>query len=309
MDITLTVVPRPDAGFATLLGDVAAAAESGFARVWLPQLPPIVGANGWDALTALAVAGARTPGIGLGSSVAVAYGQHPLVLARQALTVAAATEGRFVLGLGVSHRFVVADVLGYSYDAPAAYLREYLEVLGPALAGQSVDHHGPRITAVGKLESSVAAPQIVIAALGPRMLELAGALTAGTLTTWTGPKALENHVIPRITRAAEDARRPAPQVIVGLPVSVTDDVEGTRAEINAAFAVANEVPAYRGMLEREGVGSVADLCLGGDEDEVVRGLRRFADLGVTEFSAVPTGDDAARARTETVLREVALAAV
>ena len=309
MDITLSFVPGRGAGFDSLLGDIATAAEAGFGRVWVPQLPPVAATDGWDVLTALAVAGTRTPGIELGSAVAVAYGQHPLVLARQALTAAAATGGRFILGLGVSHRFIVADTLGYSFDAPAAYLREYLQVLGPALAGRAVDHHGPRITAVGQLSFAGAAPRVVVAALGPRMLDVAGALADGTLTTWAGPKAVAEHIVPRIIRAAAHAGRPAPQVIVGLPVSITDDVEATRAQINTTFGIANQVPAYRAVMEREGVDSVAEVCLIGDEAEVVRGLRRFADVGATEFSAFPTGDDAARARTIEVLREVALATV
>ena len=142
----------------------------------------------------------------------VAYGQHPFALARQALTSSAATDGRLILGIGVSHKWVVSDIFGYDYSAPAAYLREYLEVLGPALVGDPVDHHGPRITAVGQLALPKAPPPpIIAAALGPRMLDLAGELTDGTVTAWTGPKAVERQIVPRITKAAEKAGRSAPQ--------------------------------------------------------------------------------------------------
>ncbi|MDA2890188.1 TIGR03564 family F420-dependent LLM class oxidoreductase [Mycolicibacterium sp. BiH015] len=309
MNITLTVVPPPDAGLDAVFDGIADAAAAGFTRAWVPQLPPVTEMTGWDALTALAVAGSRTPDIELGSSIAVVYGQHPFVLARQALTAAAATGGRFILGIGVSHKFVVTDALGYSYDAPVAYLREYLEVLGPALAGLPVEHHGPQITAVGQLKFPVEAPRIVLAALGPRMLGLAGRFADGVLTAWTGPKVVEREIIPQLTDAAAEAGRPVPQVIVGLPVSITDDVEATRAEVNSTFSVAREVPRYRAMVEKEGVNSIADLCLVGDESEVMRGLKRFADLGVDEFSALPVGDNAARARTVASLREIALATV
>jgi F420-dependent oxidoreductase-like protein len=304
----ITVAAPPDAndpdGLEGVIAEIRSAADAGFSRVWLPQLPPAEGSAGWDALTTLALAGARVPGVELGTGVAVAYGQHPFVLARQALTVSAATDGRLILGLGVSHRLIVSDMLGYSYDAPAAYLREYLEVLNSALAGQPVDHHGPRITAVGQLDLPKAAPPSVIAAaLGPRMLRVAGELTDGTVTAWTGPKVVEQQIIPGITAAAESAGRPAPQVIVGLPVSVTNDVEAARAEIASAHSP-GDLPAYRAVLDLEGVDSVTDFCVFGDDEEVAAGLRRFADIGATEFTAFPTGDLATRSRTIEVLASI-----
>jgi alkanesulfonate monooxygenase SsuD/methylene tetrahydromethanopterin reductase-like flavin-dependent oxidoreductase (luciferase family) len=180
-------------------------------------------------------------------------------------------------------------------------LREYLEVLNPALAGQPVDHHGPRITAVGQLDLPKApTPSVVAAALGPRMLRLAGELTDGTVTAWTGAKAVEQQIIPGITAAAAAVGRPAPQIIVGLPVSVTNDVDAAREAIAAAFSP-GDLPAYRAVLDLEGVDSVGDICVFGDEDHVVAQLRRFADIGATEFTAFPVGDAATRARTIDVL--------
>jgi F420-dependent oxidoreductase-like protein len=308
--ITLTVLPNPadPSGLNGVLADIEAASAAGFPRIWFPQLPPSAGSAGWDALTTLAVAGARTTGIELGTGVVVAHTQHPFVLARQALTASAAAGGRVLLGIGVSHRFVVSDMFGYSYEAPAAFLREYLEVLGPALAGAPVDHHGPRITAVGQLDvPEVAPPPLIAAALGPRMLDIAGRLTDGTVTAWTGLKAVERQIVPGITKAAEAVGRPAPQVIVGLPVSVTNDVAGARAEINGAFSP-GDLPAYKAVLDLEGVDSVADICVFGDEQQVATQLRRFADVGATEFTAFPVGDAATVARTIEVLAGIEAAA-
>jgi alkanesulfonate monooxygenase SsuD/methylene tetrahydromethanopterin reductase-like flavin-dependent oxidoreductase (luciferase family) len=185
MRITASALPDPAdaAGLDGLINSIQFASDVGLPAVWMPQLPPIAGVAGWDALTSLAVAGALVPSIDLGTAVTVAYGQHPLMLARQALTASAATGGRLTLGLGVSHRFLIADMLGYSYEAPADFLREYLTVLQPALAGRPVEHHGRRITAVGQLDLPKApTPAVVTAALGPRMLRLAGELTDGTIT-------------------------------------------------------------------------------------------------------------------------------
>src|SRR5689334_4265870 len=108
--VTLTVMPDSSdpSGLDTVLAAIKSAVDVGFSRVWLPQLPPMAGQSGWDALTALALAGARTPHVELGTGVAVAYGQHPFALARQALTASAATDGRLVLGIGVSHKWVVS---------------------------------------------------------------------------------------------------------------------------------------------------------------------------------------------------------
>jgi F420-dependent oxidoreductase-like protein len=301
----VTVLPDPNdpAGLDAVVSTIKSAADAGFARIWFPQLPPSADSAAWDALTALAIVGARVPGIELGTGIVVAHTQHPLALARHALTASAATDGRLILGIGVSHRVVVTDMFGYDYSAPAAYLREYLEVLGPALAGEPVDHHGARITAVGQLNLPKApTPPIITAALGPRMLDLAGELTDGTVTAWTGPKAIEQQIIPRITKAATSAGRNAPQVIVGLPVSVTSDVDGARRQLDSAFSP-GDLPAYRAMLDIEGVDSVADICLFGDEEQVLAQLRRFAEIGATEFTAFPFGDAATQARTIEVLAE------
>lgn len=300
MKITLGVFPGPG-GLADILDAVRAAADAGFSRMWFPQVPPEPELPGWDAMTTIAIARVHTPGIDYGTAVAVAHTQHPFVLARQALTASAGGGAPVTVGLGVSHRAVVTDTFGLSYDAPVAYLREYLEVLLPALAGKPVDHHGPRITAVGQLNTpDVEAPPVIVSALGPRMLQLAGQLTEGTVTAWTGLKVVAEHIVPRITAAAESAGRPAPQIVVGMPVSVTDDPDGVRAQITANMNP-GELPAYRTVLDMEGVDNVADVCVIGDEAEVAAQLSRFAAAGATEFSAFPIGDPATVARTLEVL--------
>ncbi len=303
MKITLTVLPDPTdpSGLKGTISTIRSAADAGFSRVWFPQMPPLAMVASWDAPTTLALAGSQVAGIELGTGVVVAHTQHPLALARQALTASAATDGRLILGIGVSHRFVVSEMFGYDYSAPAAYLREYLEVLVPALAGEPVEHRGPRITAVGQLNLPAAPPvPVIAAALGPRMLDLAGALTDGTVTAWTGPKAVERQIVPRITKAAEAAGRKSPEVIVGLPVSVTTDVEGARRQLAATFNP-DDLPAYQAMRDLEGVDSIADICPIGDEDTVVAQLRRFAEIGATEFTAFPLGDAATQARTVKLL--------
>jgi F420-dependent oxidoreductase-like protein len=304
VQITVMAMPEPNVGLNGLTSGIAAAADAGFSRVWIPQLPPLPGVAPWDALTALAVAGQHTPDVELATGVVVAHTQHPLALARQALTASAAIGGRLVLGIGVSHRPMI-EALGYSYDRPAAFLREYLDILMPALAGEPVDHHGERLTAVGQiLAHGASAPPVFTAALGPLMLDIAGELTGGTITSWAGPRALEHHVIPRITKAAAAAGRPAPQIIAGLPVAVTAEPQAARAEIAAAYAMAEKTPAYQAILAKDGASGVADVSIVGDEADTTEQLHRFADIGVTEFVASPFGATETRSRTVDLLRSL-----
>lgn len=312
MHISVMSVPDPgpapdgrdslDAAVAPLV----AADRSGFHRAWMPQLPPMAGMAPWDVLTALTVAAGRTNRIGLGTGVVVAYTQHPLALARQALTTNAAAGGRLTLGIGVSHPFMV-EALGYSYERPAAYLREYLEVLIPALAGEPVEHRGPRITTTGQVPlPGTPTPPVVTAALAPHMLDVAGELTDGTITSWAGPIALEQFIIPRLNRAAVRAGRPAPQVIAGLPVMLTGDPGPARDALAAAFEIAGQAPAYRAVLDREGADGIGDVCIVGDEAEIEKQLRRLAGIGVTEFVASPKGDAATVAKTTEFLASLRL---
>jgi F420-dependent oxidoreductase-like protein len=302
----ISAMPMPDAGqpLPDLIDALAEVAAGGFPSLWLPQLPAMPGSSGWDPLIALALVGQRAPDVRLGTAVSVIYGQHPFTLARQALSVSAVTGGRLTLGLGVSHPAIV-EAIGYRYDRPGAFTAEYLDVLLPALAGDAVDIHGEFVTADGLIEAPAApAPSVLLAALGPRMLRIAGSRTDGTITSWVGPRTLADHVVPRITEAAASAGRPAPRIVAGLPVAVTDDADAVRASIDDQFAAAGQMPAYRAVLDREGVAGPGDVSVVGDEAFVTAQLRRLADAGVTEFVGSPLGDDATRIRTGKLLAAV-----
>ena len=187
---------------------------------------------GPDALTLLAVAGSQVPGIGLGTGVVPVYPRHPMMLAQQALTVQMATDNRLLLGIGLSHQVVVENMWGMSFERPAAYMREYLTALMPLLRGETVHCEGERVTtnAFAPLDiSNVEAPPVLVAALGDTMLKLTGRLADGTITWMTGTATIGDHIAPTITAAAEAAGRPAPRVVVSLPISVTSDVDAARS--------------------------------------------------------------------------------
>ena len=274
---------------------IAAATEAeaaGFDSFWIAQI------FGLDALTALAVVGRTVDRIELGTAVVPTYPRHPMMLAGQALTTQSAVGDRLALGIGLSHQIVVEDLWGYSYKKPLRHMREYLEALLPLLRGESVAVTGEDITCIGSIDiPGPSAPGVIVAALGAKMLELAGSTGCGTITWCTGERTLLDHVVPSITRAAEAAGQPAPRVVAGLPICVTDDPDAARALIADQLAMYGGLPSYRAMLDREGVDGPADVAIVGDESEVAAQLARLADGGVTEFSAVisaPTPQDRQR---------------
>ena len=289
-----------------IVAEVAEAAAAGLVNAWWPQLPPLDGVTPWDALTSIAATGAIVPTIGLGTSVVVSYAQHPLTLARQALTTQATVGGRLRLGLGTSHAPLVEQAYGLSFDRPARHLAEFLDVLLPALRGEAVDVHGDTVTAVGRIAIPAAAPPtVLLAALGPALLRLAGERTGGTIATWSGPRAIEEWVVPELQEAAAAAGRPAPQVVVNLPVSVTDDADAARRFVAERFGMAEQLPSYRRMLDREGVDGPADLAVVGNEAAVAAAIVRLADVGATEFLASTFGTPTDRARTLALLADLA----
>ena len=281
---------------------ICEAEEDGFDSYWLPQQ------FGADMLTVIAMAGMQTHRIELGTAVVPTFPRHPVALAQQALTAQVAVGGRLTLGIGVSHRSTVEDWLGLSYSHPARHIEEYLSVLRPLLHESGVDFHGEEFRVAGELQipdADMVSCPVVMAALGPRMLEIAGRLADGTVTWMTGPRTLEEHVIPRVNEAAAAASNPAPRVCVGLPVAVTDHPERARARADRLFQHYAALPSYRAMLEREGVASPGDIAIVGDESHVEDQLRRLSEIGATDLLATifpVDGSQTSVTRTRAFLR-------
>jgi F420-dependent oxidoreductase-like protein len=264
---------------------------------------------GYDALTLLALVGHEVPDIELMVSVVPVYPRHPIALAAQALTVQAATGGRLTLGIGLAHQIVVENVFGYPFERPARHMREYLTALVPLLAGEQVAYQGETVTAatLGPLEVDAPAPTLLVAALGSRMLELAGTMADGTVTWMTGPATLASHIVPTITTAAAEAGRPAPRISVGLPLCVTDDVEAARERAARVFGIYGTLPSYRAMLDREQAAGPADVAIVGDEQSVAAQLAALADAGATDFNAAIYAGGEERDRSFALLAELAKA--
>jgi 5,10-methylenetetrahydromethanopterin reductase len=261
-----------------------AAEQLGLASAWVPYLP-------WslDALASLQAAGDVTRAIELGTAVVPTYFFHPLALARQAATCAAAVGRPITLGVGCSNQFVV-EMHGLAYDRPADHAREYLEVL--AAVRQSADGRVAYHGALYRVDAMYATPatsigSVLLGALGPRMLRAAGSHCDGTIATWCNERAIERAIRPALEQAAKDAGRTAPRVAAVVPIAVTDDVPAARARAAEKFAIYDSLPRYRRMVELGGLASAADVCIAGDARHVRDRLRAFADAGLTDLLAAP----------------------
>jgi len=268
----------------TLVKDVEAA---GLDNVWLANI------FGLDAISTMAIVGRETTTIGLGTAVTPTYPRHPTAIAQQALTTAAASNNRFTLGIGLSHQIVIENMLGFSYDKPAKHMREYLEVLMPLTRGETVNYDGEQYSVHGLALDVPGADQmpVVVAALGPVMLKIAGELADGTNTWMVGPKTMENHIVPGLGRS--DAT-----VVGGVPIILTTKVDEARESIAKNLVMYGQLPSYRAMLDREGVDGPADIAIVGDENTLRGEIKRFEDAGVTDFNAaIMTVEDGAYERT------------
>jgi F420-dependent oxidoreductase-like protein len=276
--------------------------ERGFTSMWSSQI------FGPDTLTVLAVVGRELRDVDFGTSVVPIEPRHPAMLAAQARTVQEAIGGRLSLGIGLSHQVIVEGLWGLSFDRPATYMREYVDALAPMLRGEKVSSQGERlhVTLPGVVgPKEVRAPSLLIAALGPKMLELAGTMTDGTVLWMTGRKTIASHVAPTLRAAAAQAGRPGPRIVCSLPICVTSDVPAARARINEALAVYPTLPSYAAMMAKEGATEAADVALLGSHDQVLEQLHELASAGATEFSAAPAGTDEEREATFAVLAEYA----
>jgi 5,10-methylenetetrahydromethanopterin reductase len=259
------------------------AERRGFDSIWLANV------FGLDAISTLALCGWETERIEFGTAVTPTYPRHPTAMAQQAVTSSVACGGRFTLGIGLSHKMVIENMLGLSYAKPASHMNEYLQILAPLLRGEAADFQGDEYSSKLSLDVPGATTvPLLVAALGPKMLEIAGTYADGTTTWVTGPRTLESHIIPTISKAAAAAGKSAPRIVAGLPIAVTNNVEEAKAQVAKSLKIYGMLPSSRAMLDREDAAGPEDVALIGDEATVRAGIARLRDVGVTDFNAAIT---------------------
>ena len=295
-----------------LLDDGKTAEAQGFASFWFPQVPGYL-----DALTAVALLGQLTDRIEIGTAVVPIQTRHPLILAQQALTTQVACSGRFSLGLGPSHHWIIADQLGLPYDRPARLVHDYLDVLTAAFTGPGavdVDNDTYHVHSPIDVTESFEIP-VLLAALGPAMLRMAGERAGGTILWMADERAIGDYVVPRITEAAAEAGKSETRVVAGVPVALCSpsEVDDARAYASEVLGHADFSPNYVRLLEHGDAEDVGDTMAAGEESTVLARLRRYRDVGVTDLAArvVPLGGDPrarkeSRQRTQEVLASIDL---
>ena len=252
--------------------------SDGFDSVWFAHIA------GTDSLIAIAVAGQQTNRIEFVSGVIPIYSRQPLLMAQQALTAHEASGGRLALGIGLAHPETVPRMWNSAFDRPAHFMQEYLNVLLPLLREKEVVYSGDMIiTEAGLQFPEVPAPSVLLAALAPRMLRMAGAVADGTVLWVTGEKVIRTHIAPRIKKAAEAAGHPSPRICAALPICVTDDTAAATDRIKRNFSGYGRLVNYRRVLDIEGVEGPEGVAVVGNEAEAEEQLRNLADAGATDF--------------------------
>ena len=281
-----------------LTEQVQKAADLGYSTFWTPQIFNL------DALTALAVVSSKVANIRLGTSVVPTYPRHPMMLAQQALTVNQVSGGRLDLGIGLSHKPVVEGMWGMSFDGPVGHMRDYLTILMALLHEGSISYGGKHLTSRGGIDIPADPPPVLVAALGPQMLKLVGKTADGTATWMTGPKTIQDHVVPVINDAAEKENRPQPQVVAAIPVCIHPDKEVATEYAKRDFGFYGDLPSYRAMLDREGLENSWDIAITGSFEQVAEGMQEYVDAGATQVVAAVYGPEESREETVSRLAEL-----
>lgn len=283
------------------------AEADGFTSLWYTS------ALQGDPLVAMAIAGRATSAIELGTAVLQSYPAHPVLQAGRAASVSSAigAPGRFTLGIGPAHQPSIEGGLGLSYATPGLHTEEYVQVLAPLLRGEAVSFAGEqyRVEApASALLGEVPVP-LLVAALAPRLLRVAGEHAAGTITWMGNATAIRDHVAPRLRKSAANAGRPEPRIVVGLPVAVHDDVAEARGVAATQFVNYGILPNYRRLLDHGGAATPGDAAIVGNEAAVAAQIEELFEAGATDVWAAPftVGEDrsASRARTRALLVELA----
>ena len=268
------------------LADLKATKSEGFGGYWLAQ----TGLG--DALTVFTAAGRDTEGLEVGTAVIPTFPRHPYALAAQALTTQAAIPGRLILGIGLSHQPSVEGSLKMTWEKPVRHMRDYLDVLLPLLETGQANHTGEIWSGeISAARPTNTTPSVMLAALGPQMLDIAGRRTDGTILWLVGPKTIAEHIAPRLNDAAAAAGRQPPRIVCSLPVCVTENAPAARALIGQLLDGYQDLPSYRAMLDREGAAGPGDVAVVGNEARVNEALAALAEAGTTDFAALPMSFD------------------
>jgi len=275
---------------------------------------------GRDSLTVLAAYATATESIALGTGVLPIYSRTPAATAQQAATIDDISERRLTLGIGVSHRVTVENWYGAQIRKPVNEMRDYVAILRAIFAGEDPpqsETFPTRFHFLG-LQPRADLP-IYIAALSPRMLELAGEVADGVILWLCNPDYIRDVVVAHVREGRRKADKPLDgfDIVAAVPTAVTDEVDGARATLRADLSPYFLLPFYRRMIERSGYeadvklfdeamergdasaaaiaisdGFLENLAAIGPADIAAAAVERYRDAGATSpcIGAIPGTD-------------------
>jgi F420-dependent oxidoreductase-like protein len=291
-----------------MMSTIKRADSAGVPAAWM------ISVAGHDVLTMYAAAAVQTEQIRLGTSVVRTMARHPITLAEQARTIWDLAPGRLALGVGPAHKSSVNHDFGLPYDKPLGYLEEYMEVLNALLKKGKVDFEGKLITARFEMDGGIDIP-IYASALRQKSFEMCGRVADGAIT-WVCPLDYVRDVgMPALKKGADDAGRPTPEMLVHVPVCVTDDEPTAQAALRASLEYFPYTPNYAAMFELSGfpnsdkTGWTDELAnavmVWGNAETVQRRLNELFDWGASELVVtVLGGEGESWDRTASVLAEL-----
>ena len=267
-----------------------AAERIGYESVWTTQLP-----DARDAALVLAAYAANTSRVMLGTGVLPIYTRHPTAMAQMAATLDELSGGRFILGVGISHKVTVEGMWGLRLESPVDAMREYLTIVRSLLSDGAASFEGEHFTA----RVSYSAPRradlpVMISALNPRMLELAGEMADGVVLWMCTPGYVRDQVVPAVRRGREKAGRPMDgfDIVAAVPACLTTDRAAALDVFRKTVARYAGLPYYRKMMDASGLGpdleadpigerALDELAGIGDAERVRDVVRRYREAGVT----------------------------
>jgi alkanesulfonate monooxygenase SsuD/methylene tetrahydromethanopterin reductase-like flavin-dependent oxidoreductase (luciferase family) len=271
----------------------------GFDSVYTTQIA------GRDAFTVLAEFGHATERVKLGTGVAPIFARTPAAMAQVAATLDEVTDGRMVLGLGVSHRVTVENWFDAEITKPIAQMRAYAGVVRAILSGEAPPENEYFPTRF-QLMGYPARPDvpIYVAALSPNMLRLAGEIGDGVMLWLCCPDYIRDVVIPEVAKGRERAGRSMDgfDVVAAVPSALTDDREAALGALRQELVTYASLPFYRAMLERSGfsaeIAAFDEGIAAGDVEQAKAGIsERMLDAlaGIGSADMVRAGVERYRA--------------
>lgn len=268
------------------------AEEMGIPAVWMT----IGGASGGDVLTTYAAAAVQTKRILLGTAIVPNMPRHPIIMAQQANAINALAPGRFRLGIGPSHKAVIENTFGYTFDKPLSRLGEYIDIVSTLLSEGDVQFDGEFYNAHTKITDPAKAT-IMASALRTGSFEFCGARGIAALS-WVCPaNYLRDIALPAIKRGAEKARKTTPPLIAHVPVCLSEDADEVRAAVREQMGNYPKSPFYAQMFTDAGFPEVSEgtwsdamvdaTVIWGNEEQIQAKMKQWLSYGFGELMAHP----------------------